>query len=412
MITVFSLKEKKVIKVEEEIVFSSFSSFHLIVVTARAKGEKQLTEGSTDDEDLTATIDEKTFPKLGTTGDLIDSPASFSGGQLHGLAKTIYFLTFLKGRKHRIVLRAEEPPGTANLEELEVYGVGLDERFDLVVNQQAENGDRRPWLTFVLDNLPLKSFTPSITYYRRFRDSDDVKVISDGGVRTSLSRKFKHFFWFFVGSLIPKLSFKTERDKFLVDFPPKLHYLEFQADRTPTFHSLTLDFGVRPAVPQCVPTVESPKWTEDLYDDTQEIILARLIFGESRNRPKEEKVAVAWVVRNRLLVGNRDFGFSYHEIILKNDGVHYQFSPMNPRETDNFPLLIDPLKSGDIVTVLAWKESYEVASGVVSGRVVDPTDGAVFFHSKDLSKEGFLERVPRAVYLKEIGRFRFYGLRE
>lgn len=42
-------KNKRTINTKEEIAFSSFSSWHLVTITARAEGEKQLKSGSTDD---------------------------------------------------------------------------------------------------------------------------------------------------------------------------------------------------------------------------------------------------------------------------------------------------------------------------------------------------------------------------
>lgn len=70
------------------------------------------------------------------------------------------------------------------------------------IHNQAEDGDRRPWLVFVLDNLPLKFIKATITYSRRKWDSDDVKVRIDGKIQTSFTPSIKHFFWKFIGSLL------------------------------------------------------------------------------------------------------------------------------------------------------------------------------------------------------------------
>ncbi|MDA2936415.1 hypothetical protein MYX06_04325, partial [Patescibacteria group bacterium AH-259-L05] len=61
---IYQDKTKRTIYNQEKINFSSYSSYHLIAITASAKGEKQLGEDATDDEDLIVIIDNKTFPKL------------------------------------------------------------------------------------------------------------------------------------------------------------------------------------------------------------------------------------------------------------------------------------------------------------------------------------------------------------
>lgn len=181
------------------------------------------------------------------------------------------------------------------------------------------------------------------------------------------------------------------------------------ADRMPTLEKINFDFSATPPLPEGIPTVDNPKWTGNFYDDTEDMLLARLLFGEARDQSREAKVGVAWVVKNRLLAKRSYFGFSYHEVILKNDGVIYQFSPMNPNDPDNLPLLIDPLKTGNHLTKTAWFNSYEVAKSAIAKENSDPTEGAVFFHSSDLSREEFVtKRVPGTIFVKQIGDFLFY----
>lgn len=223
---IFEDKRKKVIREKEQINFLSFSSYHLIAISARVKSEKQLGENALDGEDLTIQIGtDRTFPKLNSER-LKDFPTAFSGGRQHNLLKTVYILTFLKGKNHSIILKTDEQPNTATFESLKVYTLNLLEKsltFD--VNQQAEDGDRRPCLTFVLDNLPLKATTPIITYSRRKRDSDDVKIITDGKTQKNILRTIKHFLWRFAGSLFPKFSpRKTESETFTVNLLNNFHY--------------------------------------------------------------------------------------------------------------------------------------------------------------------------------------------
>lgn len=238
-------RQKRIIKGQEEIKFSSSSSYHLIILTARAKGEKQISESSTDDEELTLQIDNKTFPKLGSNSNkVLDSPASINGGRLHNLSKTVYFLVNLSGKDHKIILNTDDPPGTATFESLEIYTLDPTNILTLEPKIQAEDGDRREWITFVLDNTPLVDVSLTITYSRRKRDSDDVKIRIDGQTQSNILRDIKHFLWYFAGSLIPLISStRTETQTFTTNFPSGLHYIELDADRMPTLNSIEIKLG-------------------------------------------------------------------------------------------------------------------------------------------------------------------------
>jgi len=379
---IFEDRKKRVIKVQEEIKFSTFSSFHLIAITARVRSKKQISSSATDDEDLIVKIDNKTFPKSGESKRLIDSPAAFSGGTLHNLSKGVYLLTFLKGKDHRIILEADKPHNTAVLESLEVYTVNLGSTLFLKIENQAEDGDRRPWITFAPDSLPLKSVTSTITYFRRKRDSDDIKIIIDGKTQGNFLRTIRHFLWRYVGSLLPWSSpSKTETETFVVNLPEGLHYLEFWADRMPILHTLTIDFGTRPSVPEGIPTVNNPKWTGDFYDDTPQMILARLIFGEAEGTSERAKIGVGWTVKNRVLAQReQEWGLTYHEVILK-PGQYEAFV-----KKERLEKLTDPLNTKEEGVKKAWYDSYTTAGRVIENSVVDPTDGATNFYSTPIEK--------------------------
>lgn len=399
---VFEDRHSRTIEMKEEIRFSSFSSYHLIIITARAKSEKQLSKNSTDDEDLTVKIDkDKTFPKL-SSDRLIDSPAAFSGGRLHNLSKTIYFLTFLKGRNHKIILEADKPADTATFENLQIHALDPAEKLTLEPKLQAEDGDRRPWITFVLDNLAIQSITPTLTYSRHDRDSDDVKITIDGKTQENPLRTVKHFLWRYAGSLLPWVSpTKTQTEIFTINLPQDLHYIEFDADRMPTLNKLVLDFGKTLPLPVGVPTANDPKWTGDFYDDTDQMILARAIFGEAENEPKETKIWIAGSILNRNKSGA--WPNSIHEVILQK-GQYGPFKTSDP----NFDKIIDPFMNENNTRKKEWKASYEVSTGILSGNIKNPTE-ATHFHGIGVSKEWFLDNiVPQGRFIRQIGNTHFY----
>lgn len=369
-------KKKRVIRGQEEIKFSSNSSFHLIAVTARARSEKQISKRETDDEELVVRIDGKTFPKLGSKEALLDSPAAFNGGQIHNLSKTVYFLTFLQGKNHTITLETDKPHNTATFEGLEVYILDLDKNLHLKIEKQAEDGDRRPWVSAALDNLPLSSVTIKTTYSRRKWDSDDVQIIIDGKIYQNIFRTIKHILWRFAGSLLPKiLPTLTETETFTPNLSQGLHYIEFHADRMPVLHNLTLDFGETPQPPKRVPTVDNPKWTGSFDDDPEDILLARLIFGEAENQPKEAKIGVGFTVLNRVKKQQPNWGFTNREVILKED----QYDALWNKNTRD--KVRDPLVNASEERRKEWATAYGVAQSVLAGTLTDPTSGATNFHS-------------------------------
>lgn len=235
---IFEDQNKRLIKEKEDISFTVESGgLYLIYLSARARGEKQL--GSSDDEDLRVEIDGEKFPKLTNQERYFDSPTAFSGGQLHNLKKTVYFLLKLDRGKHTISLI---PDISATFESLTVFQtdlVTLPGDLELSPNIQAEDGDRYPWIIFAFVNLAVSSLSVTLTLKRRFIDSDDVKVIIDGNTQKNLQGNL-HKLWYFVASFFTG---ETQTATFTPNLPIGLHYIEFWADRMPAFNSIIIELG-------------------------------------------------------------------------------------------------------------------------------------------------------------------------
>lgn len=400
---IFEDNRKRTIKIREEITFTGFSSYYLIVLTARVKSEKQLGQEATDDEDLILNLDNRTFPQYNSDR-LIDSPAAFSGGKLHNLAKTVYLLTFLKGKKHTLILETDDPFHAAIFERLKIYTLHLEENLTLEVKMRAEDGDRRAWLTFAFDNFSLKSITPTITYSRRKRDSDDVKIKIDGKAQENIIRTIKHFLWRFAGSLLPWVSpTKTETQILSVNLSQGLHYLEFDADRMPLLENLAINFGEKLPIPAGVPTVDNPAWTGNFYDDTEVMLLARAVYGEAGGENEESKIAVAWAIRNRVEDSKNRWGITYHEVIL----VKYQYEAFSDPGSDAFKKITQP-PLGNSLEKRAWLDSYNVAELVFLDKQADPAGGANHFYVP--SNQPKPDWVDEEKFTVQIGVTRFYKL--
>ena len=372
-----------------------------IFITARCKSKKQ-TRGV--DEDLRVEIDNQSFREIPPEKNiqLYNIPASWNGSKLKGLKKTVVFILWLEKGSHKITFI---PRKEAKLENIEIKELGQNIKhrvFD--INERAEDGDRRPWYTFALIGLPLKYLSVEVTVQKRFWDSDDVKVIIDGKVKRSI-KGGKHKFWYFVGGILPwiiwRIVGKSKRIKaeFNESLVSGIHYLEVHADRTPVLHNVELDFGEEIEVKR-IPTVDDPGWTEDFKDDPEEILLARVIYGEAGGVSKLAKTAVAWSIKNRVNVSKYNWGDNYHDVILQEDQYDALWNKHTYDKVRN-PLIENKLEKE------AWQESYHVALQVINNETKDPTKGANHFYSTDIDRP-YWANEEKLIF--SVDTFKFYKL--
>jgi len=374
-----------------------------ISITAICHSSKQT--GERGGEDLRVEINGQSFREIPPEKNiqLYNIPASWNGSKLKGLKKIVVFILWLEKGNHKITFIPHE---SAKLENLEIKELGQNVKntiFD--ISKKAEDGDRRPWYTFALINLPLKYLSMEATVQKRFQDSDDVKIIIDGKIKRNI-KGGRHKFWYFVGGILPWIIWRIvgRNKKIKVEFNESLasgiHYIEVHADRMPVLHNVELDFGEEIEVKR-IPTVDDPKWTGKFEDDPEEILLARLIFGEARNQPQKARIWVAGTVLNRVAAGAWDD--TIKEVILKSG----QFDPLKEKDP-NYKNIIDPLKDKKEADKIAWEECYKIAVDIISGQLKNPTE-ATHFHGKGITKEWFMENVvPNGRFLKKFGDSYFY----
>ena len=228
MESVFSDHTEKIVDKIENVYFSvGTKGVYLIKISAKARSEKQL--NGTDDEDLRIEIDHRKFPLLYNPERYFDSPAAFSGGSSKGLTKTVFYLLWLEIGNHTLSLI---PDNSVTIIKLEIQKISDNYDFDeltIPCNLQAEDGDRRDWISFVLVDASLSSFATYLFLTRRFLDSDDAKIIIDGSVIKNHQNK-RQKLWYFISSLVAG---EKQGHKFEMNLPIGLHYLELWADRMP-----------------------------------------------------------------------------------------------------------------------------------------------------------------------------------
>lgn len=188
----------------------------------------------------------------------------------------------------------------------------------------------------------------------------------------------------------------------LISFPQKVEYKISVQERRKFFWKSTAIFTVVIEAQYAGPAVDNPKWTGNFRDDSPEMILARAIFGEARGTSNEAKVAVAWVIRNRLEDPRQRWGNTYHDVILKED----QFSAFNQRDL-NRDFVENPLHTGTPGDKKAWLKCYEIAAQVISGEISDPTHGANHYYDGSISNPSW---ATQSSFKTKIGPFYFHEL--
>lgn len=96
--------------------------------------------------------------------------------------------------------------------------------------------------------------------------------------------------------------------------------------------------------------------TDDFNKDSNEVLLARMIYGEARNCSKEEKIEIAYSAINRVNDGKKWNGETLREVILKP----WQYSCFNKNDV-NYEKLKAPEKK-------VFEDCLKVADGVLEGK--------------------------------------------
>ena len=128
-------------------------------------------------------------------------------------------------------------------------------------------------------------------------------------------------------------------------------------------------------------------------------MLARTIFGEARGETFSGKLAVGWVVRNRVESGREQrFGSGIIGVCRKP----WQFSAWNPGDPNE--------RKCQEVTVadVSFVDCLAAARAALEGNLPDPTRGADHYHVAGIEPYWAENRDPVAV----IGRHVFYKLRD
>ena len=114
--------------------------------------------------------------------------------------------------------------------------------------------------------------------------------------------------------------------------------------------------------------------TEDFSKDSDEVLLARMLFGEARNCSDEEIIDVAYTAINRANDRKKWNGETLREAILKP----WQYSCFNSGDP-NLPKLKNPEK----YDASSWKRCLRIAEGVLNDEYKDRNEGATHYFAEN-----------------------------
>jgi len=342
------------------------------------------------DDNLAASINGVKFPKLSGEKGEFDGEASWNGNKLKGLRQVNLFVAHFEKGEQILEFISK---GSPSLELIEIYRVSKNQISIDPSKYLIEDGNRRPWFNVLTSGVGIISISAK-AIASVGKDDNDLQIRINGA-REQNNEPKAHRYWFWCGRVLKGQSKTFERK---LSLKPGFNYIEFWADRVPIFNEL----NIHVTMSDRIPTIDDPKWTGDFYDDSEEIILGRLIFGEARNQSDEARSWVAKVVLNR--IGYRKGLNTIHDVILDPD----QFDPFKPTDKKNYPRIINPL--GIQSETLAWKECYKIAEEIISG-ILNVDTEATHFHSYE--EPGDIEWyekhiVPNGKLLKKIGDIYFY----
>lgn len=372
---------------------------YLIEIVASAKSWWQNFKTSRPffkDDDIFLFLDNKELTTSSNTKG--DARSAWNGNELCGLEKTVLIAVNLSKGKHSIDLKPDQSPYIKSLaiskieEKDKITYIPMD-------NNPAQKSGGRPWLSYIIIGLFITKLSISAKANKNGRDDDDIKLMINGEIQKNENSK-SHRDWYWCGKIL-----KGDDKVFIQDInlKTKQFNIDLYSDDSPRIHKI--EIGIKEL--KRIPTVDDPKWTGDFRDDTEEMLLARLIFGEASGEPREAKIWVAWSVINRTKA-NSWWPNTIRGAILQPG----QYDPFKPSEDpqSTYQKIINPLGYKGVGTTdkESWYECYQIAREVIAGKINNPTT-ATHIHGIGVTRDWFEENVvPNGKFLRKIGNTYFY----
>lgn len=186
-------------------------------------------------QDLRVEIDNRKFGEKSRlkNPEFFNIPVSWNGTELQGKAKSIFFILHLDKGEHTIEFISKR----GSVIESEPLVRKFSSQTDVIKDRQAKDGDRYPWVTVALINLPLSILETAVKCEKRKSDSDDVKLIINGRIEKNTQSNWWAKNWYFQGRFMLG---NTRESRFYLNLKKGVHFIEFWADRMPVLKSVKI----------------------------------------------------------------------------------------------------------------------------------------------------------------------------
>ena len=126
--------------------------------------------------------------------------------------------------------------------------------------------------------------------------------------------------------------------------------------------------------------------TSDFSDDSDEVTLARMIFGEARSCEDLERVAVGYTAVNRANDGKKWNGETVKEAVLKP----WQYSCFNENDPNR-----EKLMNPQMYDEKSFRECLDIARGVLSGERKDVSEGATHYFNPQYARPDWASKLEK-----------------
>ncbi|MCF7860358.1 cell wall hydrolase, partial [Patescibacteria group bacterium] len=311
--------------------------------------------------------------------------------------KTVLIAVNLKSGNHNIILKPNQSPYIKSI------SVSKVEEKDKIIyipvdNNPAQKSEGRPWLSYIILDLFITNLSITARTKKSRRDDDDIKLLINGEIEKNENKR-AHRNWYWCGKISKG---KEEIFSKEINTQIKQFNLDLYSDETPRLSSIEIGVKKTEDVKR-IPTVDDPLWTGDFRDDTEEMLLARAIFGEGRSLSDKGKTAIAWSIKNR--VEDSRWPNNYYDVILQKS----QFSAFRKSDA-NWEYVKDPFYKINSKQLTAWEKCYEIARLVISGEIKDFTGGVNHYFSDYIDYPSWTKS-KSAKFIMKIGNTLFYNLK-